>query len=108
MALNTNTVTASFHYQGGAPRPGLKVQATLSSWDSDGGQMVSRHTNYAESDENGEISMELWPNTRGDKGTTHYVVSIRNAQGTEIIRGAATVPETPTPVDLTDIMELCQ
>lgn len=108
MALTTNTVVATFYHQNGDPRPGLQVQATLSDSDEDNGDLVSRETTHAESETDGKVSMELWPNTRGTDGTTFYVISVRDPGGVEILRGAATVPETPTPVDLFDIMEPCQ
>lgn len=106
MALTTTTVSATFYHQGGDPRPGLRVQATLSEADEDDGTLVSRETHHAETDENGEVSMDLWPNTRGEDGNTYYVVSVRDPAGVEVLRGAATVPDTGT-ADLLDIMEIC-
>lgn len=74
MALTTCTVSMTVYGQDGAALPNARVKFELSRDDRDS-SFVAPETKYVEADANGDLTVDLWPNDRGDK-SSHYKVTV--------------------------------
>lgn len=72
MSLITTAVTFKLLLPDGAPAQGVKLTASLSSIQIDGGIIV-RARRDGITNASGIVVLDLWPNTRGD-GASHYVI----------------------------------
>ena len=94
--MTTTTVKFNAIEQFGPAAAGARLRVLLDRTDKDGTLFVKPHEQTFTADENGEISMELWPNERGSEGS-QYVVRLISAspRNREIWSARITVPDVP-------------
>ena len=96
MPLTTTSVTFKLSGIDAAPAQGVKLSATLSCTQVDDGIVVQTRV-FGLTDDEGLVTLNLWPNTRGD-GTTFYTIR----HGSDLDTGLTpseffiVVPETQT------------
>lgn len=82
MALKTRAVTGTVYTPDGKPAAGAKIQARLNRFETDGGIVVPFHAE-TKADENGNYTINLWPNERGT-GSSSYRVTVRSASPQDV------------------------
>jgi|GEM_PF-4767892 len=82
MALKTRPIKGTVYTPDGKPAAGAKIQAKLNRFETDGGIVVPFHAE-AKADENGDYTIDLWPNERGT-GSSSYRVTVRSASPQDV------------------------
>jgi len=82
MALKTRPIKGTVYTPDGKPAAGAKIQAKLNRFETDGGIVVPFHAE-TKADENGNYTINLWPNERGT-GSSSYRVTVRSASPQDV------------------------
>ncbi len=90
--LPTCAVLCQVHSQDGQPEVGATVSARLTRFDGEAWRFVSPKPEQAVTAANGECTLHLWRNARGDT-ESQYLVKIRTTSGAAL-EMVATVPDT--------------
>ena len=111
MALVTTTITGPVLLASGAAPASGYLKFILNGYDSDSGQVIAPSSIRADIGPGGALSVNLWPNTRGTRGT-RYGVMLGLLTGStppvEISLGTIEVPESVTEVELEDLLSIPQ
>lgn len=99
--LKTVKITGHAYHQDGTPASKAKGRATLSTYEIDGGIVVPDRLDFT-LDENGRFEMDLWPNERGQSGSS-YSVKIYSKSVT-VFDVTIVVPDVEHAVEIYDIM----
>lgn len=96
MPLTTTSVTFKLSGIDANPAKGVKLSATLSCTQVDDGIVVQTRV-FGLTDDDGLVTLNLWPNTRGD-GTTFYTIRHGSDPGAGLVPSEffIVVPETQT------------
>lgn len=109
MALPTTEITGYIKLTDGANASDARLQFTLSGYDSDAVEntVLAPETITALLDTESNLSVRLWPNGRGMRGTQYHVTLIVPLTGgfkqTKYALGRITVPLSG-PVDINDLL----
>jgi hypothetical protein len=107
-AITTTTVTGRIALADDSSVVNGQVHFLLTGYETDAGSDVTivHHVVSADIDASGDISIDLWPNADGSRGTWYTVtVKVPNNSGAKSYTlGRITVPESG-PVDLNDLLD---
>jgi hypothetical protein len=103
MALQLVEINTVLNYPNGEPAKNVRVNAQLVSpvQNSNGGYVVQNEVK-AISDDLGNVSLSLWPNSLG-VDDSYYVIEAYDEVLGEILKVISVVPESAIPVNLEDI-----
>ncbi len=101
MALDTITVRARLYDQDGDPAEGALICYTLDRYDFANGVVVPE-THQAIADADGLTSVDLWPNSAGERNSHYKVQAVRN--GITLLQGVAVFPAV-AEVDLRHFLQ---
>ncbi|MDD3757714.1 MAG: hypothetical protein PHN76_06075 [Advenella sp.] len=103
MALKTVNVIGTLYNPDGTPAANATGTAALTRLEVDGGTIVPSIVPF-ETDINGMLDINLWPNERGQAGSA-YRLRTRSANG-GLVDVIIVVPDSSTPVNLADAMQI--
>ena len=101
MAAISTAVTFRLFSPDGPPAAGASVAATLTRPDTDSGSIVPTKTVRGVADADGEVTLSLWPNSRGTTSSQYRVVVSVGVK--EVDAYTITVPESVGTVYAEDI-----
>lgn len=103
MALPTCAVTATLYGPTGQPLAGVRVTATLSTQEIDGGMVVPTSVSGM-TNASGQCVLALWPNSRGSLGSTYTVVATLGPNNDEIISASGVAVPADASANLEDLI----
>lgn len=102
MTIPTRAVSVTLREQDNDPIVGAVFSAKLTIEDVYQDQVVSRVEQQAVTDANGRVTLNLFPNVLGERGTSYMVKVLHPTTGRVIVRGVVRVPDTDC--ELTDLL----
>mgnify|MGYP000844610819 CR=1 FL=1 len=103
MTLKTVNVIGTLYNPDGTPAANATGTAALTRLEVDGGTIVPSIVPF-ETDTNGMLDINLWPNERGQAGSA-YRLRTRSANG-GLVDVIIVVPDSSAPVNLADAMQI--
>lgn len=103
--LDTCLITGKLRDPSGTLLTNARVTFTLTSREKDGDILILPRPVVAQTDEAGNISVEMWPNSLGNAGTAYIVQAATDGGYVQHPAWTAVVPDAET-ADITDISEL--
>lgn len=103
--LETCLITGKLRDPSGTLLTNARVTFTLTSREKDGDILILPRPVVAQTDEAGNISVELWPNSLGNAGTAYVVQAATDGGYVQHPAWMAVVPDAET-ADINDISEL--
>lgn len=103
--LETCLITGKLRDPSGTLLTNARVTFTLTSREQPGDILILPRPVVAQTDEAGNISVELWPNSAGNAGTAYLVQAATDGGYVQYPAWMAVVPDAET-ADITDISEL--
>lgn len=104
MPITTRTVLIQTSQVLGAPLPRGRVHFLLSAPDTEGQEVIVPRPVPVDLDDQGDGSVELWPNSLGANGT-HYRVTVRDRYNRVRLEASAVMPDSDN-VPLTAMLAL--
>ena len=104
MALTKFNLNATFTDDTGAPVSEAIVTARLTRPDEDNGEHIAPTTQTWRADANGDVTLSLWPNTRGESDSNYHIRARDPQTGRYVFDGVVVMPAANT--DLNSISDL--